>query len=281
MEKRVLGRTGLEVSALSLGGIFLSSKGGIDRDEARRAVHRALELGVNYIDTAPRYANSEEVLGYALRDVSTPYYLSTKLGGRPQPFDPKDKDVLHRSVEESLRLLGRDTIDILYIHEPDRPGQFDWWDDYEHCHGPVSEVLDELKARGVIRFTGLGATTAYELPHLIATGQYDVVLTALNYSLLWREAAIAVIPEARRHNVGIVADRRCSMACWRAASIARWHTAPAGSARPDVSDSAVSMPCWTRLACPCQSWVSASSCPTKMLPRCWSGPARRPRWRPM
>jgi aryl-alcohol dehydrogenase-like predicted oxidoreductase len=88
-------------------------------------VHRALELGVNYIDTAPTYANSEEVLGRVLENATQPFILSTKLGGRPQPFLPQDKDCLMRSIEESLRLLKRDHIDLLMIHEPDRPGQYD------------------------------------------------------------------------------------------------------------------------------------------------------------
>ncbi len=120
MEKRILGRTGLEVSVLGMGGAFISRWGQTDRAEARRAVQRAFELGLNYVDTAPSYADSEEVLGYALQGVTQPFYLSTKLGGRPQPFDPKDKAALRRSVEESLRLLGRDHVDVLFIHEPDR-----------------------------------------------------------------------------------------------------------------------------------------------------------------
>jgi aryl-alcohol dehydrogenase-like predicted oxidoreductase len=204
MEKRILGRTGLEVSVLGMGGAFISRWGQTDREEARRAVQRAFELGLNYVDTALSYADSEEMLGYALQGVTQSYYLSTKLGGRPVPFDPQDKDALRRSVEESLRLLGRDRIDIPFVHEPDRPGQYDWWSDYERFHGPINDLLDELKAEGIIRFTALGGTTAYELPHIVATGRYDVVLTAFNYSLLWREAAIAVIPEAKRQGMGII-----------------------------------------------------------------------------
>ncbi|MCL4861513.1 MAG: aldo/keto reductase [Caldilineaceae bacterium] len=203
MNYRTLGKTGLPVSELAMGGLFVSSYGA-EREEARRAVRRALELGVNYVDTAPSYRDSEEALGYALDGVTQPYILSTKLGGRPQPFDPRDKDALRRSVEDSLRLLKRGQIDILMIHEPDRPGQYDWFSDPERFHGPVCDLLDELKAEGVIRFTGLGGTTAYELPHIINTGRYDVVLTAFNYSLLWREALIEVIPAATRQGMGIV-----------------------------------------------------------------------------
>lgn len=66
------------------------------------------------------------------------------------------------------------------------------------------EVLDELKQDGIINFTGLGGTTAYEIPHIIRTGKFDVVLTAFNYSLLWREAEIAVLPAAVEQGMGII-----------------------------------------------------------------------------
>jgi len=200
---RVLGKTGLKVSEVGLGGLFVSSAGA-SREEGCRAVRRALELGVNYVDTAPTYRDSEEVLGEALQGVPQPYILSTKLGGRPQPFEPQNKAHLRESVKTSLKLLKRDTIDILMIHEPDRPGQYDWFTDWESFHGPVCDVLEALKTEGIIRFTGLGGTTAYTLPPIIATGRYDVVLTAFNYSLLWQEAVYAVLPEAIRQGVGIV-----------------------------------------------------------------------------
>ncbi len=203
MRYRTLGRTGLKVSELGMGGLFISSVGA-ERDEGILAVRRALELGVNYVDTAPGYANSEEVLGAALENVEEPYILSTKLGGRPIPFNPQDKDMLRRSVETSLRLLRRDYIDILMIHEPDRPGQYDWFPDWENFHGPVCELLAELRSEGIIRHTGLGGTTAYTLANIVATGEYDVVLTAFNYSLLWQEATISVIPEAKRQGIGII-----------------------------------------------------------------------------
>ena len=203
MKTRTLGKTGLRVGELSLGGLFVSSYGAEYR-QAKAAIDRALELGVNYIDTAPMYKNSEEVLGKALEGVKRPVIVSTKLGGRPQPFNPQDRDGLFRSVDESLRLLKRDSIDILMIHEPDRPGQYDWWTDWDNFTGPVLDVLEELKSRGVIRFTGLGGTTAYELPHIIRAGRFDVVLTAFNYSLLWREAEREVMPAAKKQGMGVV-----------------------------------------------------------------------------
>lgn len=198
-----LGSTDLHVSRLSLGGLFVSAMGG-GFDNAKGAVNRALALGVNYIDTAPGYANSEEVLGQILKGHDKPLILSTKLGGRPQPFLPQDKDCLMKSFEESLRLLGRDTIDILMIHEPDRPLEYDWFTDWENVHGPVVDFLSGLKRQGLIRYTGLGGTTAYQMAHIIRKGDFDVLLTAFNYSLLWREAAIELIPAAIEKGMGIV-----------------------------------------------------------------------------
>jgi D-threo-aldose 1-dehydrogenase len=212
VNKRVLGRTGLEVSEISLGGLFLASWFN-DQAGVTAVVKRAIERGINYIDTAPMYGNSEEQLGGALRDPGIlrlskeagPLVLSTKLGARPMPFDAKDKDALFASFDESMRLLGRDRVDMLMIHEPDRPGQFDWWEDLDAAVGPVMEVIDVLKKDGRIDYIGLGGTTAYAMARLINTGKFDVVLTAFNYSLLWREAEIEVLPAAKKHNLGVVA----------------------------------------------------------------------------
>jgi aryl-alcohol dehydrogenase-like predicted oxidoreductase len=203
MERIALGRTALEVGRISLGGLFVSSYGA-EFDQAREAVRRAVELGVNYVDTAPMYGNSEQVLGRILPELDTPLIVSTKLGARPQPFDAKDAKALRESFEESCRLLGREQIDVLMIHEPDRPRQFDWWDDFDAARGPVMDVLDALKQEGRIRYLGLGGTTAYEMARLLRTGKFDVVLTAFNYSLLWQEAAHEVLPAAREHGVGVV-----------------------------------------------------------------------------
>lgn len=203
MKTRTLGRTGLAVSELALGGLFVASFAS-PLETARRTVARALDLGVNYIDTAPTYGNSEEVLGEVLAGERRPFILSTKLSGTAPEYRTRDAAYLRGALERSLRLLRRDRVDILMIHEPDRPGQLDWWTDPEGVGGPVLELLDELKREGVIRFTGLGGTTSHELARLVDTGKFDVVLTAYNYSLLWREAALEIFPTAVRRGAGIV-----------------------------------------------------------------------------
>lgn len=203
MRTRPLGKTGLQVSELGFGSLFASSLGP-GFEQSRAAVHEAVKLGINYFDTAPAYANSEEVLGAILKDIHAPLIVSTKLGGRPQPFDPRNAAQLRQSAEESLRLLHREVIDVLFIHEPDRPLQYAWWTDPEAVVGPVLEVLDDLKRRGLIRFTGVGGTTVAEMSHLVRSGRFDVVLTAFNYSALFREADQEVIPSARERGMGIV-----------------------------------------------------------------------------
>jgi aryl-alcohol dehydrogenase-like predicted oxidoreductase len=199
---RRLGRSGLDVTLIGLGGLFVSKVGG-PFEQAKAAIHCALAHGINYIDTAPGYLDSEEVLGRAVQGESAPFVLSTKLGGRPMPFHAQDRRDLEFSFAESLRLLGR-PIDLLMIHEPDRPGQYDWWADKERFRGPVLDFLQELKAQGKVKAIGLGGTTAYELTRIIRTGCFDVVLTAFNYSLLWREAEIEVLPAAVEQDMGII-----------------------------------------------------------------------------
>jgi aryl-alcohol dehydrogenase-like predicted oxidoreductase len=205
MKKRILGRTGLKVSELSLGGLFITTNAN-NFKESKKAVNAALHSGINYIDTAPFYFDSEITLGKILKDYQDvePLIVSTKLGGRPAPFLPQDKKCLMQSVEMSLDYLGRDYIDILMIHEPDRPGQYDWWTDDVTFDGPVLELMDDLKKQGIIRYTGIGGTTAYEMARLIRTHKFDVVLTAFNYSLLWREAERDILPEAKKAGMGIV-----------------------------------------------------------------------------
>ena len=203
METRRLGRTDLQISVLSIGGLYTSSLAG-GESETRRIMHRALELGVNAIDTAPAYADSEATVGQALKGNDAPLIITTKLGGRPQPFNPRDIDALRRSVDESLRLLGRDHIDILMVHEPDRPQQYPWWTSYDPLDGPALELMRDLKTAGKIRYTGLAGTTVTEMTSLIGSDRFDVVLTAFNYNALFREAKDTVIAAAKAKDMGIV-----------------------------------------------------------------------------
>ncbi len=203
MQRRRLGRTELEVSVLSVGGLYTSSLAG-GKSETQRIMQRAIELGINAIDTAPAYADSEATVGSAIRDIRQPLVITTKLGGRPLPFDPQSKPSLRESVDESLRLLGRECIDVLMIHEPDRPQQYSWWSGYDPLSGSVLEVVEQLKSAGKVRYAGLAGTTVTEMTTLVESDRFDVLLTAFNYNALYREAKHSLIPAAVERDIGIV-----------------------------------------------------------------------------
>jgi aryl-alcohol dehydrogenase-like predicted oxidoreductase len=98
-------------------------------------------------------------------------------------------------------------VDILMIHEPDRYADenfMDWWTDKDNYDGPVMEVLREAREEGKTKFFGLGGTTAYEMARIMNTGNFDVILSAFQYNLIWREAEQAVLPAAAENNMGLV-----------------------------------------------------------------------------
>ena len=147
MKKTKLGRTGIEISKLGLGGLFAAGKN--DNLETGKDILRcAYEAGINYVDTAPSYGKSEMVLGKLFSEVGQPEILSTKIGGKPEPFEPQNKDCLMKSVENSLKLLGRDSIDMLMIHEPDGRNFGIGGPDYLHAEGTIDRSLSRMAYTG-------------------------------------------------------------------------------------------------------------------------------------
>jgi aryl-alcohol dehydrogenase-like predicted oxidoreductase len=203
MQQRPLGKTGLNISVLTIGGLFTSSLAG-GATETRRILKRAVDLGINAIDTAPAYADSESTIGQALTGLESHFLMISKLGGRPQPFNARDPKQLQQSVAESLQQLKCDHLDVLLIHEPDRAQQYPWWTSYAPLEGPVLDAINELKSQGQIRFSGLAGTTVTELTALIKSNLFDVVLTAFNYNALFREAAVELLPAATERQMGIL-----------------------------------------------------------------------------
>jgi len=203
MDKVFLGNSTLQVSRLSLGGLFVAGGAG-ELAKVIETVGRAYELGINYVDTAPGYGQSEVVLGQVFKEIGRPQVLSTKVGGDPATFEAQNPDVIKASIENSLKVLGTDYLDMVLIHEPDRPGHFDWWTDMLNVEGPVLDVLSSYRDQGVIKYIGLGGTGVTELGHLVNSGKFDMVLTAFNYSLLYREAEDIVIAAAKNKGVGVI-----------------------------------------------------------------------------
>jgi aryl-alcohol dehydrogenase-like predicted oxidoreductase len=149
MDYRPLGRTGVDVSKLCLGTMMFGAWGNTDHDDAIRIIHRALDAGINFLDTADVYSagESEEIVGKALKGRRDDVVLATKLGV------PVDESPNHhggsrrwiiREVENSLRRLGTDWIDLYQIHHPDPHTDID----------ETLSALTDLVHQGKVRYIG-------------------------------------------------------------------------------------------------------------------------------
>jgi len=124
MHYRTLGRTGIQVSPYALGAMMFGAMGNPDHDDSIRIIHRALDAGINLVDTADMYSGgeSEEILGKALKGRRDDVVLATKVWG-PMGEDPNQRGTSRRwimtAVEDSLRRLQTDHIDLYQVHRPD------------------------------------------------------------------------------------------------------------------------------------------------------------------
>src|SRR6266513_1067930 len=125
MEHRTLGRTGLQVTPLCLGAMMFGAWGNEDHDESIRIIHRALDAGINFIDTADVYSagESEEIVGKALAGGRRDHVVLATKFHAPMGEDPNERGNsrrwIMRAVEASLRRLGTDWIDLYQVHRPD------------------------------------------------------------------------------------------------------------------------------------------------------------------
>ena len=183
MDYRRLGNTGIEVSEIgfgcgNVGGLMIR---GSHKDQVR-AVERAMELGINYFDTAPSYGDgqSEVNLGRVLRELSAEVYVGTKF--RVTTHEPNHiKDNVIASVEESLTRLQREQVDLMQMHNHVASSPEDGSVSPEEATGQVAEALRELQDQGKIRFGGMtavGETAA--LHRIIESGTLNSVQSVYN-----------------------------------------------------------------------------------------------------
>jgi aryl-alcohol dehydrogenase-like predicted oxidoreductase len=203
MEYRPLGRTGVQVSKLCLGTMMFGAWGNTDHDDSIRIIHAALDAGINFVDTADIYSagESEEIVGKALRGRRDDIVLATKFWG-PMDEDPNRRGVSRRwiitEVENSLRRLGTDWIDLYQMHRPDPDTDID----------ETLGALTDLVKQGKIRYIGSSSFSAGE----IVEAQWAAHERRLErfrteqppYSLLVRGIELDVLPTAQRHGMGIL-----------------------------------------------------------------------------
>lgn len=206
MIARVFGRSGLRVSPIGLGGFPF---GGINRaagwdpfaDDGRRTaiatVHRALERGITYLDTAPSYGdgNSESIVGEALAGQRASVTLATKCAWK------LNAEGVLRSLEDSLRRLRTDYVDVLQLHG----GMFTTEDVQHILEGGPLEGLRRARQQGKVRFIGFTAEEPWTARPLIASGAFDVV--QLRYNLIYQAAALHALDAARAAGLGVAIMR--------------------------------------------------------------------------
>lgn len=204
MEYRSFGKTGWRVSEIGLGGSWFygrSEMGLKPVSHGVSVVQRALELGINYFDTAPLYGKgrSEEVLGEALRGVIEPYYLATKVGYYPEPFNYTRDDVW-RGIDASLKRLKRDHLHLLQLHESEQAG----WEGI-FGKGRALEAMLEAKEQGIADEVGLTGSDLDLMARVLEeTDVFVSVITFLKYDLLTQEARDKLIPTAVDREVAVI-----------------------------------------------------------------------------
>jgi aryl-alcohol dehydrogenase-like predicted oxidoreductase len=203
MEHRILGRSGLEVSTFCLGTMVLGAWGNPDHDECEAIVRTALDAGINFVDTADMYAfgESEEIVGRALRGRRDDVILATK-AYNPMGEDPNQRGSsrrwLIRAVEDSLRRLQTDWIDLFQLHRPDR------FTDIDATLGALSDLVHagKIRAFGTSTFP---AELLVEAQWTAERGRHERPATEQPpYSILARGIEAAVLPTCQRYGLGVL-----------------------------------------------------------------------------
>ena len=196
MKKRMLGETGLEVSAIGFGAIKLPR---VERDDAVKIINRALDMGVNYIDTARNYRDSEEKIGLVLKDRRADCFIATKTTAR-------DADGLMRDLETSLKNLQTDRIDVYQLHTVSDS------DTYKKVMSPggALEGAKKAKAQGIVDHIGITIHRDLEtMRAAVKSGEFETIMLA--YSPLDQEGVgVEILPMAKARNMGVIAMKPLS-----------------------------------------------------------------------
>lgn len=223
MEYRQLGQTGLHVSSLSFGA---SSLGSVFRQtddaEGIRTVHAALDAGINYIDVSPYYGatKAETVLGQAIGETSRDrFYLSTKVGRYGLDAFDFSGARIESSLEESLRRLRTDYVDILFLHDIEFVSP-------DIIVEEAIPALDRLKQQGKIRFTGICGLPLALFEHMLPKVRVDAIISYCHYALN-DTSLLGLLPLLEERQVGLVNASPLSMGLLSTRGTPDWHPADA------------------------------------------------------
>lgn len=193
--QRLLGKTGAQVTALGLGGVCWNL---LEEDRAAvEVVHRAIDLGITYLDTASSYKESERRLGLALKERDrSRLFIATKCLKR-------SGDELKREIEDSFERLDLEVIDLMQVHAIDQERTLD---EVLRPDGAL-RVIEEYRRAGKIRFVGLTGHTHPEMfARMIGEYDFDTLLNPLGpINRVWNDFAAPTLATARAKNMGIIA----------------------------------------------------------------------------
>ena len=203
MDTRTLGRTGVKVSPLCLGAMMFGSWGNPDHADCVRIIHRALDAGINFIDTADVYAHgeSETIVGKALAGRRDSVILATKFHaamGDDANQRGNSRRWIIRAVEDSLRRLGTDWIDLYQAHRPEPETDIE----------ETLSALSDLVRAGKVRYIGTSTFPASEIVEAQSAARdrrlERPVTEQPSYSILARGVEADVLPTCLRHGVGVI-----------------------------------------------------------------------------
>jgi len=214
--EKPFGKTGDTCTAISLGTNFPAFAG---FDRSMETIRRAFDLGIRYFDTSVMYQSgaSQAILGAALAGKPETHFLSTKVGFFKEARHFRSVEALHVQLRESLRLLRRDSVDLLQIHEADWDN---WWvdrdevrpcklfeleADFDFAKAPVIQFLHEAKELGLCRHIGITGNNARHLGRLVRElSGIDSVLIAYNYMPINVTAREHIIPFAEAKGMAVI-----------------------------------------------------------------------------
>jgi aryl-alcohol dehydrogenase (NADP+) len=199
MQYRTLGRTGIQVSPYALGTLMFATSMGNDPADSARLIHKALDAGINFVDTADAYGDSEDVVGRALEGRRDDVVLATKFS-RPTGQDPNQQGASRRwivtAVENSLRRLRTDHIDLYQLHRPDPRT------DIEETLGALTDLIRSGKVRAI----GASNTPASDIVEAQWVAQQRGLARFHTeqpaYSILNRGVEREVLPTVQRFGMG-------------------------------------------------------------------------------
>jgi L-galactose dehydrogenase len=221
-----LGKTGIQVSKVGFGCAPLGNAYGLIEDqEGIRAVHTAIDKGINFFDTSPYYGHtiSETRLGAALKGKRDKVVLATKGGRFDMPletgFDFSYEGII-RMCEVSLRRLGTDFIDIYQLHDIE-------FGDKAQVINEAIPALNQLKNEGKVRFIGVTGYPLHLLSEMIDTQTLDVILSYCHYNLMNSTMNEILVPAVKAKSLGLINASVTHMGILTDQGPPEWHPAPA------------------------------------------------------